>query len=52
MLYIIGRGIEVVRLGGPPQLQFHDGAALAGRSSPLTITHSDSPALAQVLILN
>jgi holo-[acyl-carrier protein] synthase len=50
------RGIEVVRLGGSPQLQFRGGAArrfaaLGGQSSPLTITHSDSLALAQVLIL-
>jgi holo-[acyl-carrier protein] synthase len=51
------RGIEVVRLGGPPQLQFRGGAArrftaLAGQSSLLTITHADSLVLAQVLILS
>src|SRR2546426_201994 len=40
----------------PPQLQFHGGAgrrfaAIGGRSSLLTITHSDDLALAQVMIL-
>ena len=49
-------GIEVVRRGGPPMLQFHGGAgrrfaAIGGRSSLLTITHSDHLALAQVMIL-
>jgi holo-[acyl-carrier protein] synthase len=48
--------IEVVRHGGPPQLQFHGGAArrfasMGGASSLLTITHSDTLALAEVLIL-
>jgi len=50
------RDIEVIRRGGPPQLQFHGGAgrrfkAIGGRSSLLTITHSDDLALAEVLIL-
>jgi|SRR6266542_2228902 len=49
------RDIEVVRRGGPPQLQLHGGAArrfttIGGRSSLLTITHSETLALAQVLI--
>ena len=49
-------GYEVVRKGGPPQLQFHGGAArrfaaLGAHSSLLTITHSDKLALAQVLLL-
>ena len=48
--------LEVVRHGGPPQLQFHGGAArrladIGGRSSLLTITHTDTLAFAQVLIL-
>ena len=48
--------IEVFRHGGPPQLQFHGGAArrfasIGGTSSLLTITHSDTLALAEVLIL-
>jgi holo-[acyl-carrier protein] synthase len=50
------RGVEVVRRGGPPQLQLHGGAAerltaIGGGSSLLTITHTDTLALAQVLIL-
>jgi len=53
---VLWRDLEVVRHGGPPQLQFHGGAqerfkAIGGRSSLLTITHSDTLALAQVLIL-
>jgi len=53
---VLWRDIEVVRRGGPPQLQLHGGAAtrfaaIGGRSSLLTITHSDDLALAQVLIL-
>ena len=50
------RDVEVVRRGGPPQLQLHGGAArrlaaIGGRSTLLTITHSDKLAIAQVLIL-
>ena len=53
---VLWRDIEVVRRGGPPQLQFHGGAArrfaaIGGQSSLLTITHSETLALAQVLIL-
>ena len=53
---VVWRDIEVVRRGGPPQLQLHGGAArrftaMSGRSSLLTITHSDDLAMAQVLIL-
>ena len=53
---VLWRDIEVVRQGGPPQLQLHGGAArrfalMGGRSSLLTITHSEELALAQVLIL-
>src|SRR5215213_872187 len=52
---VLWRDIEVVRRGGPPQLQLHGGAArrfaaIGGRSSLLTITHSETLALAQVLI--
>ena len=44
------------RFGGPPQLQLHGGAArrfdaMGGRSSLLTITHSDALALAEVIVL-
>jgi holo-[acyl-carrier protein] synthase len=54
---VLWRDIEVVRRAGPPQLQFHGGAArrfdaIGGRSSLLTITHSVSLALAQVLLLD
>jgi holo-[acyl-carrier protein] synthase len=54
---VVWRDIEVVRHGGPPQLRLHGGAAarfaaIGGRSSLLTITHSDSLALAEVLILS
>ncbi len=53
---VIWRDIEVIRRGGPPQLALRGGAAsrfsaMGGRSSLLTITHSDDLALAQVLIL-
>jgi len=53
---VLWRDVEVIRHGGPPQLQLHGGAArrlvaIGGRSSLLTITHSDSLAMAQVLIL-
>jgi phosphopantetheinyl transferase (holo-ACP synthase) len=50
------RDVEVVRRSGPPQLQLHGGAArrfsaIGGRSSLLTITHSEELAMAQVLLL-
>jgi holo-[acyl-carrier protein] synthase len=53
---VLWRDIEVVRPGGPPQLLWHGGAArrlaaIGGRSSLLSITHSDDLAMAQVLIL-
>ena len=53
---VLWRDVEVIRRGGPPQLQFHGGAgrrftAMGGRSSLLSITHSEKLALAQVLIL-
>lgn len=53
---VLWRDVEVVRAGGPPRLQLHGGAArrfeaMGGRSSLLTITHSDDLAMAQVLIL-
>jgi holo-[acyl-carrier protein] synthase len=49
-------GIEVVRRHGPPQLQFHDGAAahfakLGATRSILTLTHSKSLAVAHVLLI-
>ena len=53
---VLWRDVEVVRHGGPPQLQLHSGAgrrfsAMGGRSSLLTITHSETLALAEVLII-
>lgn len=54
---VLWRDVEVVRRpGGPPQLQLHGGAArrftaMGGRSSLLTITHTDALAMAQVMIL-
>jgi len=53
---VLWRDVEVVRQGGPPLLRFHGGAArrftaMGGRTSLLTITHSETLALAQVLLL-
>lgn len=53
---VLWRDIEVVRRGGPPQLQFHGGGArrlvaIGGTKALLTITHSEDLALAQVIIL-
>ena len=53
---VVWRDVEVVRRGGPPQLQLHGGAnrrftAIGGSTSLLTITHSDDLAMAQVLIM-
>ncbi len=53
---VLWRDVEIVRHGGPPQLQLHGGAArrleaIGGRRSLVTITHTDTLAMAQVLIL-
>jgi holo-[acyl-carrier protein] synthase len=53
---VLWRDIEVMRHGGPPQLRFHGGArrrfeSIGGRSSLMTITHTNDLAMAQVLIL-
>jgi holo-[acyl-carrier protein] synthase len=54
---VMWRDIEVVRASGrPPQLRFHGGAAqrlayLKANSSLLTITHSETLAIAQVMLL-
>jgi holo-[acyl-carrier protein] synthase len=53
---VLWRDIEVVRAGGPPQLRFHGGAArrferMNAGSSLLTITHSQTLAIAQVMLL-
>lgn len=54
---VLWRDIEVVRVSGPPQLQFHKGAMgrfhrLGARSSLLTLTHSQTMAIAHVLLLD
>ena len=53
---VLWKDIEVVRVGGPPQLRLHGGAARRAEQmrvtkSLLTITHSESLAMAQVLLL-
>jgi holo-[acyl-carrier protein] synthase len=53
---VLWRDVEVVRRGGPPQLHFHGGAqrrfaAIGAESSLLTITHSETLALAEVLLI-
>jgi phosphopantetheinyl transferase (holo-ACP synthase) len=50
------KDVEVVRRGGPPQLRLHGGAArradaLHVRRSLVTITHSQTLAIAQVMLL-
>jgi holo-[acyl-carrier protein] synthase len=54
--HVLWRDVEVVRHGGPPMLHLHNGAAdrfaaIGGQTSLLTITHSETLAFAQVLIL-
>jgi holo-[acyl-carrier protein] synthase len=53
---VIWKDIEVVRRGGPPQLQLHGGAArraerMQVRRSLVTITHAQTIAMAQVMLL-
>jgi holo-[acyl-carrier protein] synthase len=53
---VLWQDLEVVRVSGPPQLRLHGGAAaraerMGVQSSLLTITHSESLAMAQVLLL-
>ncbi len=53
---VLWRDVEVVRLGGPPLLRFHGGAAtrfaaMGARSSLLTITHTDTLAVAHAMVL-
>lgn len=54
---VLWRNIEVIRQGGPPQLRLTGGAlrrfeAMHGRRALLTITHADTLAMAQVLLLD
>ncbi len=54
---VLWRDVEVVRgAGGPPRLVFHGGAArrfaeMGGQSALVTITHSRTLAMAQVILL-
>jgi holo-[acyl-carrier protein] synthase len=53
---VLWRDVEVVRHDGPPRLLFHGGAAqrfafLGASSSLLTITHADTLAIAQVMLM-
>jgi holo-[acyl-carrier protein] synthase len=55
-LGVLWKNIEVIRHGGPPQLQLHgDAAARAARMgvrrSLVTITHAEHVAIAQVMLL-
>ena len=53
---VLWKDVEVVRVSGPPQLRLHGGAArraeqMRVEKSLLTITHSQTLAMAQVLLL-
>ena len=54
---VLWKDIEVFREGGPPQLRLTGGAArrfeaMGARRSLLTLTHAETLAMAQVLLLN
>jgi holo-[acyl-carrier protein] synthase len=54
---VLWKDIEVIRHGGPPRLRLTGGAlrhfdALHARRSLLTITHAETLAMAQVLLLS
>jgi holo-[acyl-carrier protein] synthase len=54
---VLWKDIEVLRQGGPPQLRFDGGArrrfeAMQAQRSLLTITHAETLAMAQVLLLD
>lgn len=53
---VLWRDLEVVRVGGPPQLAFHNAASthfarLGATRAMLTITHTDTLALAHVILV-
>jgi holo-[acyl-carrier protein] synthase len=53
---VLWRDIEVIRRGGPPQLQFHGAARrhferLGATKAFLTITHAETLALAHVILV-
>jgi holo-[acyl-carrier protein] synthase len=54
---VLWKDVEVVRVDGPPSIRFHGQAAriaerLNARRSLLTITHSETIAMAQVLLMS
>ena len=54
---VLWRDLEVIRVSGPPQLQFHRMAAvrlaeIGGNRALISLTHADTLALAEVLILS
>src|SRR3954462_10494533 len=54
---VLWRDLEVVRRGGPPQLQFHNAAGphfarLGATRALLTITHTDALAMAHVILVS
>jgi len=54
---VLWRDLEVVRHGGPPQLKFHNAAGrhferLGATKALLTITHTDSLAMAHVILVS
>ena len=53
---VLWKDVEVVRTGGPPQLRLHGGAArraeaMGVRRSLVTITHAETIAIAEVMLL-
>jgi holo-[acyl-carrier protein] synthase len=53
---VVWKDVEVIRGGGPPQLQLHGAAArradtMQVRRSLVTITHAETIAIAQVMLL-
>jgi holo-[acyl-carrier protein] synthase len=54
--HVLWRDVEVIRHGGPPHLQFHGGAArrfaaMEALASLISITHTETLAFAQVLLV-
>jgi holo-[acyl-carrier protein] synthase len=53
---VLWKDIEIIRAGGPPRLKLHGGAArraevMGVTQSLVTITHSETLALAQVMLI-
>jgi holo-[acyl-carrier protein] synthase len=53
---VVWHDLEVVRMGGPPQLRFHNAAlrhmrALGATRALLTLTHTDNLAIAHVILV-